>query len=95
MMNPSDLSKNRLVSGRQAQGAKETGGDLTVINSTAEVKPTFNLDSINTNGRYAGDDGEFALKMANDPEYMASRDKWMAAFENFAPWKEGTPYQKG
>jgi len=95
MNSPSDLSINRVVSGREAQSKKETGGDLSVLNSTAEVKPSFNLDSLKANGRMAGDEGAFAMKLANDPEAMARTDKWMAAFENFAPWKEGTSYQKG
>ena len=32
--------------------------------------------------------------MMNDPEEAERTDKWMTAFESFAPWKEGTQYQK-
>ena len=93
MNSPSDLSINRVVSGREAQSKKETGGDLSVLNSTAEVKPSFNLDSISTNSRMAGGDpGHFALTLANDPEAMERVDKWMAAFEGGAPWKRGGPH---
>jgi len=97
MNSPSDLSISRVVAGREAQGKRKTDGALSVLNSTAEVKPTFNLDSIRANGRskYAGDGGFFAMELANNPEALARTDKWMAAFENFAPWKEGTSYQKG
>ena len=95
MKSPSDLLIAEVIAGREAQALKETPGAIAVRNSTAEITPTHNLDSIKTNGRKAGGDrGSFALSLMNDPEAAARKDEWMTAFENFAPWKEGTQYQK-
>ena len=95
MKTPSDFSIAEIVAGRKAQGEKEHPSAISVRNSTAEVRPTFNLDSVKPNGRMAGgDEGQRALDMMNDPAEAERTDKWMTAFESFAPWKEGTPYQK-
>ena len=95
MKTPSDFSIAEIVAGRQAQGEKETNPAIAIQNSTAEIRPTFNLDSVKPNGRMAGGEpGQRALDMMNDPEEQNRVDKWMTAFESFAPWKEGTQYQK-
>jgi hypothetical protein len=83
-----------VVAGRKAQALKETPGAISVRNSTAEVRPTHNLDSVGTSQRYAGDEGSFALSLQNSPEEAERVDKWMTAFEGFAPWKKDTPYDK-
>ena len=54
MKTPSDFSIAEIVAGRKAQGEKEHPSAISVRNSTAEVRPTFNLDSVKPNGRMAG-----------------------------------------
>ena len=50
MKTPSDFSIAEVVAGREAQGEKEPWC-YSVRNSTAEITPTFNLDSVKPNGR--------------------------------------------
>ena len=95
MKRPSDLLISEVIAGREAQALKETPGAISVRNSTAEIKPTHSLDSLKTNGRMAGDEGAFALSLMNDPAAAERVDKFMVALEQPAPWKEGTPHQKG
>ena len=56
MKTPSDFSIAEIVAGRKAQGEKDTKAAISVRNSTAEIRPTFNLDSVKPNGRMAGGD---------------------------------------
>ena len=95
MNSPSDLKIAEIVAGREAQSLKEHPGAIAVRNSTAEVRPTYNLDSVAPHGRMAGgEEGQRALTLMNDPAEAERTDKWMAAFESFAPWKKDTGYDK-
>ena len=78
MRSPSDLKIAEVVAGRKAQALKETPGAISVRNSTAEVRPTHNLDSVGTSQRYAGDEGSFA--------YFARKVEDITQLKNALVW---------
>ena len=52
MNNPSNLGREGIIAGRQAQGRlKETPGALSIENSVTVNRPTHNLDSGSGSGR--------------------------------------------
>ena len=97
-MRPTDIGREGILAGREAQGRlKETPGAISIENSIAVTRPTHKLDSVEGAGkRMAGEEGYRALMLKNDPAEYQRTLNWMKNYVGDPDgWKIGTDYDKG
>ena len=97
MNNPSNLGREGIIAGRQAQGRlKETPGALSIENSVTVNRPTHNLDSGSGSGtRFAGDRAQQLFLKQNPGEYQERIKYTKELVADPDGWKIGTAYDKG
>ena len=79
-MKPS-FSREDIHQGRLAQeAASETPANFAILDSAPQHRPTRDLAVANT--RMAGQQGQRALALMNDPNEKSRTDSWMFTFNN-------------
>tara|TARA_B100001093_G_scaffold208216_1_gene200037 strand:- start:194 stop:451 length:258 start_codon:yes stop_codon:yes gene_type:complete len=76
-----DYSREDIYQGRLAQeAASETPANFAILDSAPQHRPTRDLAVANT--RMAGQQGQRALALMNNPEEKERTDGWMFTFNN-------------
>ena len=76
-----DYSREDIHQGRLAQeAASETPANFAILDSAPQHRPTRDLAVANT--RMAGQQGQRALALMNNPEEKERTDGWMFTFNN-------------
>ena len=76
-----NFSREDIHQGRLNQeSASETPANFAMIDSAPQPRPTRDLAVANT--RMAGQQGQRALQLMNDPNEKSRTDSWMFTFNN-------------